>query len=75
MIKEKNSKDYLLQFATSEELSTSLQLVFRNFITAEMYTELPIKDREKLMFHWELLQDFFKEDVHAENGPVCFSDN
>ena len=74
MIKEKNTKNYLLQFATEKELTNSLQLVFRNFITSEDFSELDKKQRELLMFHLELIQDFIAEDP-GENNSVTFSDN
>lgn len=74
IIKDRNSKKYLLQFATSQELTTSMQLVFRNFITSEMFADLPIKDRENVMFHLELVQDFIAE-VPVENPTLSFSDN
>ncbi|KAF0236505.1 MAG: hypothetical protein FD181_2672 [Prolixibacteraceae bacterium] len=74
MIQEKNTREFLLQFASRKELTNSLQLVFRNFITSEMFSNLPIKDRENLMFHLELVQDFIEGDP-GENNSVSFSDN
>jgi hypothetical protein len=74
MTDKSKTKEYLLQFATSQELSNSINYAFQTSVTSNKFSELDEEDRELLMFHWQMLQDFFT-DVPAKNISATFGDN
>ncbi len=48
----------LFQVATGTELSNSVGMAFNELICSAKFTELERKDRERILFHLELLRDF-----------------
>ncbi len=51
-------KKELMQVATSQELTNSLNFAFGNLVCSKKFSDLPKNDREKMVFHWELFRDF-----------------
>lgn len=59
MSKNKNSLELLFSTASPKELSTSIDCAFQTMITSDAYCQFKYEDRVRLVFHWELLRDYF----------------
>lgn len=55
---QRTDEKTLFQVETGTELINSLNLAFEELVCSDKFAVMERPDREKILFHWELLRDF-----------------